>query len=254
MITLSTIVYEGNFDKVLSDDCWFMKFKSPLISDKIIVVNNLTSKERFLEKTNNLITKYHFEIIYVDELKDIVIEKHKLGINESTHGYYYTIPYFCLFEKVKSKYVLNVASDCMDDINIDSTFLSTAMYELDTNEFCSTAMVAWTKDNRIMTNQVTIGRHENYETFRILGRKYMESDNFNYSFGFTDQFFMGNVDKFKAIDYNIPESISEKIYNGPNYGGNSFEKRIVGHQIQNNICNCIYKGNNYYIHDIKYGK
>jgi hypothetical protein len=252
MITLSTIVYEGNFDKVLSDDCWFMKFKSPLISDKIIVVNNLISKERFLEKVNDLMNRHNFEVIYVDELKDLAIAKYKLGVNESTRGYYYTISYFCLFEKVKSKYVLNIASDCMDDIKITDTFLSTAMYELDTNEFCSTAMVAWTKDNYIMANKVTIGRHENYETFRTLGRKYMESENFNYSFGFTDQFFMGDVEKLKVIDYNVPESVSEQIYHGPEYGGNSFEKRMVGHQIQNNIYNCIYKDNDYYIHDNNY--
>lgn len=252
MITLSTIVYEGNFDKVLSDDCWFMKFKSSWVSDKIIVVNNLTSKERFLEKINDLMTRHHFEVIYVDELKDLAVEKYKLGIDESTRGYYYTIPYFCLFEKVKSKYVLNVASDCMDEIKISDVFITTAMHELDTNESCSTAMVAWTKDNYIMANKVTIGRHENYETFRTLERKYMESDNFNYSFGFTDQLFMGNVEKLKSIDYNLPESIAEQIYHGPEYGGNSFEKRMVGHQIQNNVYNCIYKGNDYYIHDNNY--
>jgi len=251
MITLTTILYEGNFDKILSDDCWFMKFESPFLSDKVLVVNNLTSKERFLSKINDLMTRHKFEVIYVDELKDIIIEKYKLAINESTKGYYYTIPYFCILEKVKTKYVFNVASDCMDDINIDDYFLKTAVHEIETNEFCSTAMVPWTKDNHIMSNNLTVGHHENIETFRILGRQYKDSDNFNYSFGFTDQLFIGDINRLKVIDYNIPESIAEQIYNGPEYGGNSFEKRVVGHQIKNNVCNCIYKGNNYYRHDIK---
>jgi len=254
MITLSTIVYEGNFDKVLSDGSWFMKFKSPLISDKLLVVNNLISKERFLEKINDLIPKHHFKVIYVDELKDIAIKKYSLNIDEKTLGYYYTIPYFCLFESVKTKYVLNIASDCMDDIKIDDVFLSTAIYELETNESCSTAMVAWTKNNCVMINNKKIGDIENFETFRRLGVKETNSENFNYSFGFTDQFFMGNIYKLKKIDYNIPEEISEKIYNGPPYGGNSFEKRMVGHQIKNNLFNCIYKGDNYYIHDNNYHK
>ena len=60
------------------------------------------------------------------------------------------------------------------------------------------------------------------------------------------------IDKLKKIDYNIPESYANQFYNGPSYGGNSFEKRMVGNQVNNNIYNCIYKGDNYYIHDNNY--
>jgi hypothetical protein len=217
MITLSSIIYEGNFDTFLSDDCWFMKFKSPLITNKIIVVNNLTSKELFLAKVNDLLTRHDFEVIYVNEIKDIVINKYKLGINESTHGYYYTIPYFCLFEKVKTKYVFNVASDCMSDIKISETFLNLSVNELETNNRCSTTMVAWVKNNRIMSNNLTVGQSENIETFKQLCLNYIESENFNYTFGFTDQFFIGDVERLRNTDFNIPTHISEQIYHGPDY-------------------------------------
>ncbi len=82
MITLTTILYEGNFDEILSDESWFINFKSQLITNKIIVVNNLISKDRFLTKLNNLINRNDFEIIYVDEFKDMVIDKYKLNIND----------------------------------------------------------------------------------------------------------------------------------------------------------------------------
>ncbi len=63
---------------------------------------------------------------------------------------------------------------------------------------------------------------------------------------------MGSVDTLKKINFNIPESESERIYRGPEYGGNSFEKRMVAHQVSNDVCNCIFKGDNYYIHNNNY--
>ena len=54
MITLNTIIYEGNFDRFLNKDCWFFTFSSKLITKKLITVNNLSSTEHFLTKINEL--------------------------------------------------------------------------------------------------------------------------------------------------------------------------------------------------------
>lgn len=249
MITLNTIVYEGNFRKVLTDNSWFITFTHPLITKKLLTVNNLVSINEF---KNLLINHPNIDVVYVSEHKDSVIEKYSLGINEETIGYFYTIPYFVSLETISTEFILNVASDCMDDIYISDSFILDSIKELDTNNKCSTTMVAWTKNNYVMTNKITIGKHENIETFKTLGKEYVETPNFNYSFGFTDQFFLGKVENLKRVNYNIGPDVSERIYNGPAYGGNSFEKRIVGHQVLNNVCNCIYKGRDYYIHDGRY--
>ncbi len=140
----------------------------------------------------------------------------------------------------------------MSDIKIDDEFLNDSINELVNNPSCSTTMVAWTKNNYIMGDGKKVGETDSIGTFNKLNIPFNQSEKFNYTFNFTDQFFMGITDNLKKIDFNISENISSKIYQGPAYGGNSFEKRMVGHQIQNNKYNCVYKGSQYYIHDNNY--
>lgn len=249
MITLNTIVYEGNFREVLSEESWFNKFENILITKKLLTVNNLSSIDEF----NELRLKFpSIDVVYVSDNKDKVIDKYNLGINEQTLGYYYTISYFVMLEHIKTKYVLNVASDCMSDLHISDDFFDDSIKEMIINPSVSTTMIAWTKNNYIMKNGKKIGEHEEVESSRILGIPENKSLLFNRTANFTDQFFFGSVDYLKNIDYIIDESYSDRFYNGPSYGGNSFEKRMVAHQIKNNQFNHIYKGNDYYIHDGKY--
>lgn len=252
MITLNTIIYENNFNQILSEDSWFFKFNSKYISQKCLTVNNITSIDILLEKINNLKCKFDFKLLYVDEHKNESIKKHNLDINENTLGYYYTIPYFVIIDNINTKYLLNVASDCMDDIFINDEYLKDSMYELDNNELCSTTMVSWVKNNKIKENGLTVPQYTENEYCKILNKFESFNDKFNYNAGFTDQFFMGIVDKLKKYDYNVDENICEIIYNGPSYGGRCFEKRMVGYHIKNKIYNFVYKGPQYYIHDGNY--
>jgi len=243
MITLNTIIYEGNFDRFLNKDCWFFTFSSKLITKKLITVNNLSSTEHFITKVNELKKIYDFDIVYVSEHKDFANKIYNLNIDENTLGYYYTIPYFVAINNITTEYILNIASDCIGDILIDDDFLIRGVEEIKTNPMCSTTMVSWVKNNKIMDNGLTVGQHEENETSKHKGTLY-----FNYTKGFTDQFFLGNIEKLKHINYNLDSNYAN-TYKGPYYGGNCFEKRMVAHQNYNNIYNCIYKGSQYYIHD-----
>ena len=252
MITLNTVIYENNFNELLSEDSWFFKFNSKYISQKCLTVNNITSINIFLEKINNLKLQFDFKLLYVDDHKNESIKKHNLNIDENTHGYYYTIPYFVVIDNTTTKYLLNVASDCMHDIFINDEYLKDSMYEIDNNKLCSTTMVSWIKNNEIKENGITVPQYEENECCRILNKFELVNNKFNHKCGFTDQFFMGAVDKLKNIDYNVDENISNIIYHGPDYGGNCFEKRMVGFHIKYNNYNFIYKGNQYYIHNGHY--
>jgi hypothetical protein len=243
MITLNTILYEGNFDKFLSKDSWFFNFNSKYITKKMLTINNITSTEKFINKVNDLKELFDFHIVYVEDYKDIVNKKYDLNIDKSTIGYYYTIPYFVAIENVNTQFLLNIASDCMEDINISDDFFKNGIKEINTNPLCSSVMVSWVKNNKIMVNGLTVGQHEENETANHTGSK-----KFNYTKGFTDQFFLASVEKLKKINYNIDISFSN-TYNGPSYGGNCFEKRIVGYQNYNKIYNCISKSSEYYIHN-----
>jgi hypothetical protein len=238
--------------KLLNEDNWFFNFNSNLITKKVITVNNISSTFLFEELVNDLLSQFEFDLIYVTEHEEKAKEFFNLNINSHTRGYVYTLPYFTTILNTNTKYLLNIATDCMDDISIDDEFFNSAINELEKNPHCSSTMIAWTKNNYIMKNGRTIGQYEQDE---IVGKEISKdilSNNFNYTLNFTDQFFFNSIDKLKKIDYNIDEKISEKIYKGPEYGGNSFEKRMVAHQIYNNEYNCIFKGDGYYIHDKNY--
>lgn len=250
MITLNTIAYEGNFEKLLSSDSWFFKFNSNLITNKTITINNIVNKNKFNTLLNEMSIKHVFDVIYVelDELNKVF----NLNINQSTLGYNYTIPYFAAINKIETPFILNIASDCMDDIYIDDEYLNASIEELQNNKNCLSTMVAWTKNNYVMSNGKKIGEYEEDESFKIIKNNPKLSNKFNYRFNFTDQFFMASIDELKKLNYNIDESHSNKIYFGPQYGGNSFEKRMASNQVYNNQYNCVFKGNQYYIHDKNY--
>jgi len=246
MITLNTILYEGNFDNFLVKDCWFFTFKSNYITNKLLTINNLTSIDRFNEKIETLKKIYDFDVIFVEDTVDEVKEFFKINMNKYTTGYYYTIPYFVMIYNVKTDYILNVASDCMKDIKISDKFLEDSLIELKNNTLCSTTMVSWAKDNMLI-NGKTVAQNEHDSLVKNYNNL-TELENFTYTNGFTDQFFLGKTSKLKNINYNSVLKYSNSYY-GPPYGGDCFEKRMVGHQTYNKIYNCVYKNDDYYVHD-----
>lgn len=255
MITLNTIIYEGNANNFLNKNNWFFNFNSKYITKKLITVNNLNSKDLFENKVNELKELFDFDVIYVDEFLVETKDYFNLNIDESNTGYYYTIPYFVALYKTDSEYFFNVASDCMDDIVITDDFFEKSFVELTENSLCNTTMVSWCKNNETIKDiyspnfGMTIGDYEESETLRILDKNIPKSENFSIRYNFTDQLFLGKTSKLKNINYNVDENISSMWYTGPHYGGNCFEKRMVGHHIINNVYNLVYKKNDYFIHD-----
>jgi hypothetical protein len=246
MITLNTILYEGNFDNFLVKDCWFFTFKSKFITNKLLTINNLTSIDRFNEKIETLNKMYNFDVIFVEDTVAEVKNFFKINMNKDTIGYYYTIPYFVTIFNVKTNYILNVASDCMGDIKISDKFLEDSLIELENNTLCSTTMVSWVKGNMLI-NGKTVAQNEHDSLVKNYNNL-TELENFTYTNGFTDQFFLGKTSKLKDIDYNLVLKYSSS-YHGPPYGGDCFEKRMVGHQKYNNIYNCVHKSDDYYVHN-----
>jgi hypothetical protein len=92
MITLNTIIYEGNFNNFLQQNNWFFSFKSKYITKKLITVNNLNSIELFESRVNELKELFDFDVIYVKDYLTESKEFFNLTIDPSDTGYYYTIP------------------------------------------------------------------------------------------------------------------------------------------------------------------
>ncbi len=253
-ITLATIIYEGNYKDVLHYDSWFTQFQSPLITEKLLVENNIRNHRDITLKDyySRLNDTGYSKLVRVNEETNRVNEKYGLNTTPETFGYNYLMPNMVMIDVIQTDYILYVAGDCMNDILIDDDFLLKSMAELRVNPICSTTMVGWTKDNYKMKNGMRVAEYEANETARLLGEPVIKSSLFDTRANFTDQMFFGSIDKLQKINYNIEDEKTSLIYNGPSYGGNSFEKRMVQHQVHNQKYNLVYKGPQYYIHDNNY--
>ena len=64
MITLNTILYEGNFTDVLNENSWFFNFESRYITKKMLTINNLTSIDLFNQLVDKLKIKHDFDVVF----------------------------------------------------------------------------------------------------------------------------------------------------------------------------------------------
>jgi hypothetical protein len=213
MITLTTIVWEKNYKKVLDPGSFFMQYKGK----KVLVVNNVTSE-----------INYDGKILYVKDHAEEAKKFFKLDIDESTKGYYYTMAYFVMLLKIDG-YILNVSDDCIAKFEAD--FIKNSVEELILNPKVLTTTLEWGEG---------VGKGEMVD----------ESPNFYYSKGFSDQVFFADTETLRGLDYNIVDDwdyYGLAVYgsNAVHHGGNSFEKRLATYMKHNNLYRGIYKKYNY---------
>lgn len=242
MITLSTILYENNFLNFFNENNWFWNFKNKHITEKLIIVNNLTSKDLFNKVSSNWSYQYNFKVFFVEEFENFAKEKFNLNFDKNNLGYVYTIPYYVMFSQTNTNYILNVATDCMNDILIEEDYLINSINELDNNHHCLITSLPWSKNNQT-NNGLTCGEYETM-SYRLTDYK---TDDFCPSYSFSDQVFLTSIKNMNQVNFNSPDS---GRYLGPHYcGGICFEKKIVDYLSFSNKFRFIYNKNSYYVHN-----
>lgn len=240
MITLTTIIYEGNFRKILNESSWFLNFQSSFITKKRLNINNITSKNEFLDTVKNLQKKFNFEIEYVDDNINNVNDKFNLNINRETFGFNYTMPYFSDLMTIDNDYIFNVSSDCQDDIYITDDFFENSINIIDNDEDVIVTTIPWSRPESFGTKQTkSVGDWEQ-SSYNIT----KQNDLFWFSKVMSDQIFF--TKKTKILNCNF--DIKEDFHPYPSYGGFCFEKRIGNYFIKHDKYRAIYAGENYYIH------
>ena len=249
MITLNTIVYEGNFKEVLHENSWFFNFESIFITKKMLIINNLTSIDLFNNLFSELKNKYDFDIVFVDDYVNQSLDFFKLNMDSTSVGYYYSIPYFVAILNSKTPFIFNVSSDCCNPIKINDSYFEKSIKILnDYNDFLITTL-PWGEDwtitgvpNGIPKNVTCVGEWEQINSINYNDDKSL--NDFWCSSCFSDQVFIGHVEKLKKADYNCPKM---GFYKGPPYGGdNAFEARLSEYLVKNNTFRLIFKNNNLY--------
>ena len=239
MITLSTIIYEGNFRKILKSDSWFLNYNSKYISKKRLNINNIqsiTEFESLLKEINNDI-----EVCYVRDKAEEANEYFKLNTNLDTYGYNYIMGYFTDLITINTDYVFNVASDCQNDIVLKDDFFEKSIDILKSDDVL-VVTIPWfyPKDDYI-----GIGEQDFTNTIDEKDNKSKKiNDDFWFSKIMCDQVFITKIEKLKKCDFTI----TNNLHPYPAYGGLSFEMRLGNYIMTNNKYRAIIKGYSYYLH------
>lgn len=246
MITLSTIVYEGNFRKLLNSDSWFLKIKSKYITKKRLNVNNISSIEEFQYLLSQL--NENIEISYVDLKSQEANQYFKLNTEINTHGYNYIMPYFTDLLTIDTEYIFNVASDCQMDISVSDDFFEKSIKILNEDDEVLVTTIPWGHPNIFGTKYTrSAGDSEQEHADSIDNNRnhsIKRSDDFWFSKTFSDQVFIAKIDQLRKTDFTIISN----LHPYPSYGGLSFEMRLGNNLMVNNKYRAIIKSNDYYSH------
>jgi len=241
MITLSTIVYEGNFRKLLKPDSWFLNYNSKYISKRRLNINNIQSIEEF-ESLLKEIKNDDIEIKYVGNKIEEVNEYFKINTDRNTQGYNYIMPYFSDLLTINTEYIFNVASDCQDHINFNDDFFENSIKILNEDNDVMITTIPWCQ-----SDITTLGLGEQSHTDSLNINKNIDikvNDNFWFSKVMSDQVFVAKIEKLKKCDFII----TNNLHTYPSYGGFSFEMRLGNHFMVNDKYRAIYKTDGYYLH------
>jgi hypothetical protein len=254
MITLNTILYEGNFLDVLNENSWFFKFENKHITKKLLTINNLKSIDLFNKLVNDLKNKHEFDVIFVNDYEKEALEYFNLNMDSNSIGYLYSIPYFVSILNIKTPFIFNVSSDCCNPINLNNDYFEKSIKILSENNNFLVTTIPWEQDWTIVGTPIGVPSYVTCvgEWEQINSIKYNDEralDDFWCCGNFSDQVFIGNIEKLKKADYNCPKM---GIYKGPEYGGvNAFEARLSEYIANNDIFNLIFKDKELYYKHIK---
>ena len=230
---LTTTLYEKNFRHVLKTDNWFFKFNSPLITKKLIIVNNISSQIEFNSMKKEFEDKAHF--VYSDDIWEEAVKAFNCDLHKGEISYWYSIQYFCaLYVGLQDgiNYVFNVGADCYtEDLEMDD-FLRDSSLLLDEDPSVLLTTIPWTKGDFEPT-----GIHE--QNIYNINKRH---DSFWFSKVVSDRVFLASPKKLQEVNFNIKQD----IHPFPGYGGYSFEKRLCNHMIISDFYRAIYKKYDYH--------
>lgn len=260
MITLTTTLYDDNYEQFLTEEhsSWFHTFKNDRITNKTLIVNNLTDQKKFYYLLEKIQEKYlnQYNVIFVNEHADEAIRHFKLDLTPSSLGYYYSIQYFVAILNVSTPYMLNVSTDCMLDINIEDSFFEKSINLFQNTEY-PISFIPWCKhwqtyghppDLGELGKTVTcVAEWEQIHAIKFPNKDFL--DDFWCGHVVTDQVFFSDVNKLKNIDFNVSKGSCYIHSRSPYAGDDAFEVKMSDYLFYNRIYKAVLKTEDqYFIH------
>lgn len=229
-ITFETKVYEND---------WRFLLKTDYIDKMIDRCNfNFTYKYLFINNVKNTKEVEYFAQRKVDQgvlSKYFIVEEYAtkaleffgIELDSFKGGYYYSIAELVSIFVCQTDYLLHFSSDSYLPVN-NYRWIMESLDILQDNK------------NIIVANPVW-----NFNFKGAKSESFNEINNFYVSQGFSDQCYLIKVPYFKGEFYNESNSYSERY---PDYGGESFEKRVDSYMRERNLMRITSK-NDSYIHE-----
>ncbi|MGI8922773.1 MAG: class I SAM-dependent methyltransferase [Fimbriimonadales bacterium] len=200
-----------------------LRIDFPFVTRRLIL-NNIIDRERALSLASLLLKNgFLTDVVLAEEVADDALDS--LGVYPKSlgRGYGYSLAELVGVHACTTEHLLHVSSDTSLQ---GTTWIEKAITLLRKNEQVKVV-------NPIWNDQIREARHESL----------YEDDDFYYGYGFSDQCYLITAADFKAPIYG--ESLrGPSRY--PDYGGESFEKRVDAWMRNNCYLRATYKHDSYF--------
>ncbi|MBR1472500.1 MAG: hypothetical protein IJ600_12785 [Lachnospiraceae bacterium] len=253
-ITMASNCYYKNYELVTSEE-WIKRlllYDNDCIAHRTLFVSNIDDRKPVIDRLTCLrlggvINDYFFSYDYFDEIerrfrncsresfyRRTSIKEFLDGLKRGEilklkyDGLLYSISQICAILKCKTKYILYVTEDVIMDNKTLEGFIKESISVMNNNP---KVLVA----NPIWNNAVKEAKNESFR----------EDDNFWYSYGFSDQCCLLDVEKIHSMTDIFAEknSFTEKAY--PYYSANCFERRMSAYMRNHGFERITYKNASY---------
>ena len=206
-VTFATSCWKRDWDILLKTKFLQNKIARNVFdfSKKVLVINNVEDRgeiEKFAKKAvdSGVLTDYFFVEDHIDEaLKFFQLTKDALG-----KGYYYSNHELVSIYLCKTDYIVFYTGDTR--LNEKVNWITPAIVKFEENSNYKVANPVW-----------------NYKYDEAQAESSSEIEDFFVGFGFSDQCFLVRTADFRAPIYNEEHPASARY---PEYGGETFEKRV----------------------------
>jgi hypothetical protein len=233
MITLSTSAYEKDFRTTLNKDGWFYKFKHPLVTKKIVIVNNIDNFEEFFNLKKEF--ENDFEFYTSSEYMDKIHETFKVLLSPQDISHYYSFQHYTSLLVNENEYGFHVGPDCTIVGENLYDFFEDSIELLNSDESVKSTSIFWVAPEFMES----VGKNE--ETYYNIQKRH---EKFYFSKVFADHVYFYKKRNFFKCDFTNTNQLHPCVP----YGKNSFEDRLTNHYISQNNYRAVYKSNLYYIH------
>lgn len=216
-ITFETKVYENDWKYILLGD-YLNKMINNCnyeFTEKVLFINNVhnvskVSKYAQKKVDEGVLDKYYI----VDEFANQALDFFDIKKDSFSGGYYYSISELVSIFLCKTEYLLHFSGD---------SFIKES-----NKDWISNAIEIFKgRSDVIVANPTWNNCHDEVKKESI-----SQLDNFDVSYGFSDQCYLVKIDIFKSKIYNEINQNSERY---PKYGGELFEKRVDSYMRNNKL-------------------